>query len=102
MIPASLEHCDYVQGMAVCNSYFGLLIIGFGITFSTFLAKTYRINKIMNSAKRFRRVKISTRDTIYPVAIVYSCTLERNFRIFLLTMNGKGSSNRFAFLFQLT
>ena len=74
IVPASLEHCTYGKSMATCNSHFALLTIGFGITFSTFLAKTYRINKIMDSAKQFKRIKLSVRDTVYPVAIVLSCT----------------------------
>ena len=71
IIPASLEH--YQGSQAACHSYFVLIIIGTGITMSTLFAKTYRINQIMDSAKTFRRIKLSVADTIYPVAMLLVC-----------------------------
>ena len=80
IIPASLEHRRGVQEVAVCSSYIALLVVGSGITFSTILAKTYRINRIMDSAKNFRRIKLSVRDTIYPVAINLVCTYNESIK----------------------
>ena len=72
IIPASLEHLNLNTELQVgmCNSFFVLLIVGTGITMSTLLSKTYRINRIMASAKAFRRIKLSVAETIYPVAII--------------------------------
>ena len=74
-IPISIEYSGENQGNPlVCNFATWLLVIGFGITFSALFAKTYRINKIIASAKRCRRIKLSVKDTLYPVAIIFFCT----------------------------
>ena len=56
-----------------CNAGMWLLVIGFGITFSALFAKTFRINRIMANARQFRRVKLTVRDTVLPVVIIFLC-----------------------------
>jgi gamma-aminobutyric acid type B receptor len=53
-----------------CNSTVWLATLGLGVVFSALFAKTYRINRIMNSAQKFRRIKITVKQTLVPVAIV--------------------------------
>jgi len=43
--------------------------MGCGITFSTLFAKTYRINKIISSSMNFRRITLTIRETLFPVAV---------------------------------
>ena len=74
IIPISVEHDFSDDAKASCNSVVSLISLGFGITFSTLFAKTYRINRIMDSAKKFRRIKLSVADTLSPVAIITVCT----------------------------
>lgn len=77
ILPATMEHTkvdNSTEGSIICYSFVYLLAIGFGITFSALFAKTYRINKILASSKKCRRVKISFQDMCYPVVIVFLCT----------------------------
>lgn len=61
----SLEGC----AMA-CNATVWLGTLGIGIVFSTLFAKTRRINLVMHSAKNFRRIRITVRQTLVPVLIL--------------------------------
>mmetsp|Transcript_18732 Transcript_18732/g.43366 ORF Transcript_18732/g.43366 Transcript_18732/m.43366 type:complete len:975 (-) Transcript_18732:205-3129(-) len=72
IIPISLEHIGTAQTNAYCISFLWLFFTGFGITFSALFAKTRRINKIIQSAKSFRRITLSVRETIFPVAFVFA------------------------------
>ena len=74
IIPISMEHYGTNQSDITCTSQIWLTAIGFGIIISTLFAKTYRVNKIISSSKKCRRVKISVQDTLYPVVIMYLCT----------------------------
>ena len=73
IIPITFEHWYYFQTNATCQWFVWLLTIGFGITFSTLFAKTYRVNTIIASSRKCRRVKISIAQTLYPVAIILMC-----------------------------
>ena len=76
IIPISLEHTDIdaVQTGTLCYTSMYLLFIGIGITFSTLFAKMYRINKIVASSLRCKRIKLSLRETLSPVAAMFLCT----------------------------
>jgi hypothetical protein len=43
------------------------LSTGVGTIFSALFAKAHRINRIMQSSRRCRRIKVSTRDTLIPI-----------------------------------
>lgn len=58
------------QPVFLCTSVWYFIIIGFGITFSTLFSKTYRINKIIADSLRCKRIQLSVRETLYPVAII--------------------------------
>ena len=73
MIPMSLNHSVESATDTTCNLLLWLLVIGFGVTFSALFAKTLRINRIMASAMQCRRIKLSVRDTLYPVVIISFC-----------------------------
>jgi hypothetical protein len=67
IIPLSLEHLDVVEPAMPCTTIWWFAVIGFGIIFSTLFAKTYRINKIVASSIKCRRIQLSIRETLYPV-----------------------------------
>jgi len=77
IIPISLEHRDIetIDDPAIlnwtCTSIWWFGIIGFGITFSTLFAKTYRINRIVADSIRCRRIQLTIRETLYPVTITF-------------------------------
>ena len=73
IIPMTYDHLSTDYCDLACNSSFWLLVIGFGITFSALFAKTLRINIIMRNAKLCRRIKLTVRDTLYPVVIIFIC-----------------------------
>lgn len=83
IIPYSLEHSELLlrisleQASITCYSIVYLVTIGFGITFSALFAKMYRINKIISSSIKCRRVQISFKETLYPVVIMSLCTCTR-------------------------
>lgn len=65
-----------IDGNSVaCNATIWLAALGLGVLFSALFAKTYRINRIMNSAKKFRRIKLTVRQTAIPVLIVFLLNL---------------------------
>ena len=73
IIPLSLEHLDVVEPAMPCTTIWWFAVIGFGITFSTLFAKTYRINKIVASSIKCRRIQLSIRETLYPVVGILCC-----------------------------
>lgn len=70
MIPLVVKENEVEDLDLNCNSFAWLVTMGFGITFSTLFAKTYRINTIVRNAKKCRRVKLTVRGTVYPVALI--------------------------------
>ena len=53
-----------------CNSVVWLFSLGVAIILSNLSAKTYRINQVMQSAKQFRRVKVTITDTLKPMGLL--------------------------------
>ena len=71
IVPIGFEHFgETVNNNAICNGFVGMFMIGYGVTFSTLFAKTYRINRIIRSSKRCKRVTLTVRDTLLPVVIM--------------------------------
>jgi 7 transmembrane sweet-taste receptor of 3 GCPR/Receptor family ligand binding region len=71
MIPLSLDHgVASVEGCTVaCNAVVWLIALGSTIIFSALFTKTHRINKILRSSRRFRRIKVETRDVVMPMIV---------------------------------
>jgi 7 transmembrane sweet-taste receptor of 3 GCPR len=60
-----------IRGNSIaCNATMWMASLGLGIVFSALFAKTYRINQITKSAKKFRRIKITVRETMISVNAV--------------------------------
>lgn len=73
IIPMSFDHFISDNSQLACNASIWLMMIGFGITFSALFAKTLRINIIMKNAQQCRRIKLTVRDVLYPVVIIFIC-----------------------------
>jgi Receptor family ligand binding region/7 transmembrane sweet-taste receptor of 3 GCPR len=56
-----------------CTAQVWLVNLGATIIFSALFSKTHRINKIMNHAQQFKRIKVTVRDTLRPMGIIFSC-----------------------------
>merc|ERR1711966_438221 len=50
-----------------CQAFPWMLSIGFSLTFSALFTKTYRIKKVMQSAAKFKRLKLTARDVMKPM-----------------------------------
>ncbi|KAL7566109.1 hypothetical protein ACA910_003883 [Epithemia clementina (nom. ined.)] len=58
-----------------CNAMIWLEVIGIGTTVSAFMAKTHRINRILNNAQRFQRIKVTVRQVLTPIVITLSASI---------------------------
>mmetsp|Transcript_57053 Transcript_57053/g.139012 ORF Transcript_57053/g.139012 Transcript_57053/m.139012 type:complete len:959 (-) Transcript_57053:110-2986(-) len=67
---APVEGCS-----TACTSTVWLVCIGFCCVYSALYAKTYRINKVMDSAKHFKRITVTLRSTLIPFCILLSANL---------------------------
>ena len=74
IIPMSLDHG--VVGMEgaqiACNALLWLLTMGFGTTVSAFLAKTHRVNQLLNNPNKFQRIQVTVRQVMTPILITLS------------------------------
>lgn len=75
IVPMAIDHSiASLNGCAMaCNSIIWLLALGFSLIFSSLFSKTHRINKIMNNAKKFKRIQVTVRDTLKPVIVLLAC-----------------------------
>lgn len=75
--PTKVGRCqiDFLDpcGMA-CTASIWLFSLGLSIMFSALLAKTMRVNRIMNNSKKFRRITVTVWKMLKPVLAVLSCT----------------------------
>ena len=55
-----------------CMSVPWLLALGWSIVFSALYSKLRRVNLIINSAKKFRRLKLSEKDVLLPFVLLFS------------------------------
>lgn len=53
-----------------CNFFYWLFFMGFAIMFSALFTKIYRVNQILNNPVKFRRVKVTVKDVIKPMAAI--------------------------------
>ena len=74
---ASLDGCSIA-----CNAFVWLVHLGFSVTFSALFTKTYRVNKLLNSPNKFKRIKVTKRDAAIPMVGLLSgkcvCRVERD------------------------
>ncbi|KAI2509762.1 G-protein coupled GABA receptor [Fragilaria crotonensis] len=71
IIPMGLQEPVSKQALDVaCMSQLWLLSAGFTTIFSALFCKLWRLNKLLASAKRFKRVQIEVKDVLYPFAIL--------------------------------
>lgn len=69
IIPLTTDHAvadDRGCEMA-CTARVWLVALGFATTMSAFLAKTHRINRILNHPNKFKRIKVSVRQVAVPM-----------------------------------
>jgi hypothetical protein len=59
---ASLDGCSIA-----CNALPWLVTLGFSVTFSALFTKTYRVNKLLNSPNKLKRIKVTKRDAAIPM-----------------------------------
>mmetsp|Transcript_18477 Transcript_18477/g.39971 ORF Transcript_18477/g.39971 Transcript_18477/m.39971 type:complete len:910 (+) Transcript_18477:305-3034(+) len=69
IIPATIDLGDTNQkgADAACMAFPWLLTSGFSLTFSALFTKTYRINQVMKSAAKFKRIKLTALDVMKPM-----------------------------------
>ena len=74
IIPLSFDHGILsLQGCTIaCNVKIWLEVIGFGTTVSAFLAKTHRVNRILNNPYKFKRIKVTVQQVATPIIITLS------------------------------
>jgi hypothetical protein len=78
IIPLTLDGSNAsLRGLSIaCTSAVWLMVIGVGTIFSALFAKASRINKIMRSAHRCRRIKVGIRETLMPIFVLLSGKLD--------------------------
>lgn len=59
-----------------CNGVVWLFCLGVSLILSALWAKTFRINRIMRSAKQFQRIKVTVIDTLKPMALLLTGEFE--------------------------
>lgn len=65
-----LRVTDQKGADAACMAVPWLLAVGFSLTFSALFTKTYRINQLMGSAARFKRLTVTATDVVKPMIIL--------------------------------
>ncbi len=68
-----LTRTSHAGMMIACNAFLWLALIGVSVVLSAFFAKTHRIVEIMKASERCKRVTITIRDAVVPMAIVLTC-----------------------------
>jgi ABC-type sugar transport system substrate-binding protein len=58
-----------------CQAFPWLFSIGFTLTFSALFSKTWRVNRVFHNAQKFRRVKVTARDVILPLACLLTANI---------------------------
>lgn len=60
---------------AACNATPWLISMGFSMTFSALFSKLWRINRLIQSAQRFSKAKVTVRDVMLPFCILMAANL---------------------------
>ncbi|KAI2510939.1 G-protein coupled GABA receptor [Fragilaria crotonensis] len=73
IIPMSLQEPMPTSSLNVsCMSQLWLLSAGFTTAFSALFCKIWRLNKLVRSSIRFKRMRVRIQDVLYPFAILLS------------------------------
>jgi ABC-type branched-subunit amino acid transport system substrate-binding protein len=73
IIPMSLQEPMPTSSLNVsCMSQLWLLSAGFTTAFSALFCKIWRLNKLVRSSNRFKRIRVRIQDVLYPFAILLS------------------------------
>lgn len=71
IIPMSFQEPMSTHGLDVsCMMVPWLFVIGFVISFSSLLSKSWRINKLFSNGAKFKRVQVRVIDALFPLAIL--------------------------------
>lgn len=90
IIPMTLDHgvLNLSGCQKKCTSTVWLFSLGVAITLSAFVAKTHRVNRILNNPNKFKRIKVSARQVAAPMIV----SLSRKYCVFITkqwsSMNG--------------
>jgi hypothetical protein len=55
-----------------CTAIVWLVSLGVAIIFSALFSKTHRVRKVIRSAQKYKRIKVTVRETFTPIAILLS------------------------------
>ena len=73
IIPMSLQEPLPTSALNVaCMSQLWLLSAGFTTAFSALFYKIWRLNKLVRSSMRFKRMRVQIQDVLYPFVILLS------------------------------
>ena len=61
--------------VAICQSQPWLGFVGFSVTFSALLAKTWRVNRIFHATADHTRITVTERDVLGPFAALLTCNV---------------------------
>ena len=81
LIPLSVDdsgdpdEMSETKSIGICMSIPWLSFIGFTVTFSALLSKTWRINKLFTASEHFTRLKVSKRQTLLPFLALLTCNI---------------------------
>jgi hypothetical protein len=76
VIPMSLQEPIPLRGLDIsCMSPLYLFSMGFVLSFSALFCKTWRINRLIHSASRFKRVTLKFQDFLVPLITMLSINL---------------------------
>merc|ERR1711865_1126214 len=72
ILPLSIdESIASVKGCSIaCMSVLWLIAIGFSVCFAALFSKIWRLNKIVKSARSFRRITIKANDVMMPFILL--------------------------------
>lgn len=69
------ESMSDVRRVAICQSLPWLGFVGFSVTFSALLAKTWRVNRLFHARTDHARIIVTERDVLGPFAALLTCNV---------------------------
>lgn len=77
IIPLSFDDENYSEESCsiACMAVPWLLFIGFVTAFSALFSKIWRVNKILHSPNRFKRITVTEKDVLAPFAVLMTANL---------------------------
>ena len=62
------------DGRVACTMIPWLITMGFSLVFSALFTKIYRVNRILKSPYRFKRIHVAVKDVLVPMVALLSGT----------------------------